>query len=579
MKKIFTLMASIAIFLSTSLLAQDVLIVEPGEGTLNDAVNTHGGSKIYQLKAGEWYGLTAPINNSGYHLQIIGEEYSNETMPATLQTGTKADNTVMDLMINGQGDITIKNVYLMNADLAGQIGGVLLNEGLADARVVIDNCIIDPAGQTNPFSIFGGNNKFYFTNNQVLRHGHQIGANDGHLFVFDNAALVGVDSVVIENNTFVCTGMNLLSGNFANQQNNFIQLNHNTFLLHKSQLDWSVFENEYYLTNNLFFDFMTSAYMYTWQPMPGGDKELPKPALLYADTIPGETLPSTRIQYVHYNQFYRNPKHYTQIAEMNAKGQQDGKPLSNFHPLLWDGTTDAKMGADPAEAFAANREAHLFNHANNTNADFPLWTFGHVGYDVDPKFTDPKIYEMSDNLVEWQLPATLIHGFSYPATDFAPAAEWTKWYWDLDGDVSINDSWPVFNGVYTDEATLTGSIENLPLGDLNWFPEAKASWETHKNAIFNHIKSGNTGKYSLTSVESKMGKSSFRMYPNPAQNELIFDISAENEISILSIDGRCIKKIDNLVSKIDISDLNSGIYLVMVKEGNQVSTQKLIVKR
>ena len=54
--------------------AQEVLIVDPGIGTLNTAIDTYGGDRIYQLQAGKFYQLSALIENNGYHLQIIGEE-------------------------------------------------------------------------------------------------------------------------------------------------------------------------------------------------------------------------------------------------------------------------------------------------------------------------------------------------------------------------------------------------------------------------------------------------------------------------------------------------------------------------
>ena len=75
-----------------------------------------------------------------------------------------------------------------------------------------------------------------------------------------------------------------------------------------------------------------------------------------------------------------------------------------------------------------------------------------------------------------------------------------------------------------------------------------------------------------------METGSFRMYPNPAQNELKFDVFGENEITINSIDGRTVKVVQN-ASRINISELKTGMYLVTVKEGNKVSTQKLIVEK
>ncbi len=73
------------------------------------------------------------------------------------------------------------------------------------------------------------------------------------------------------------------------------------------------------------------------------------------------------------------------------------------------------------------------------------------------------------------------------------------------------------------------------------------------------------------------------MYPNPAQNEVYFDITGfaitgDVAIAITSIDGRLLKSFRN-VSKINTADLLNGMYFVIVKKGNFVSTQKLIIEK
>ncbi len=55
---------------------------------------------------------------------------------------------------------------------------------------------------------------------------------------------------------------------------------------------------EQYWTNNLMFDVQVDPYANNWQPMPGGDPSMPKPNLIYADTLPGEVMPSERPSFV-----------------------------------------------------------------------------------------------------------------------------------------------------------------------------------------------------------------------------------------------------------------------------------------
>jgi hypothetical protein len=593
MKKFYKLTFLLAaLMISGSLIAQDTLDVAPGATTLNAAITANGGDKVYRLEAAGWYGLDAIIENVDYHLQIVGEDYDDSTLPATIQTGMTGEGVPFEHMFAAKGNLTLKNVYVMNADINGQIPNRCIVQSDSGSFVEIDNCVLDPMGQTGLVQMTGGDNDLWFTNNIAARHGHMIGANDGHAFIINDAnASVGADSVLLENNTFISTGMNLLSGNFAAHVTNFLMINHNTFIHHKSQIDWSILENEYYLTNNLFFDFMSSAYAYNWQPMPGGDASMPKPMLIYADTIgnPLETLPTDRSQYVQYNNMYWSQGLFDLMAEMNDTAAATGAAKMNLHPLIWDGTTDPKMGADPAEAFAASREGHLFNHANNVNTDFPNWKFGNTTYGTDPLWNESMIYDLSDSLVKWQRPASFIHAQGQSADRWPDPNTWAKWHWDPDGDVAINDTWPLIDATYTDAATLTGSVARLPLGDLNWYPAKKAAWVMHKDEIFAHMKAGNTDKWGSIGVGPAMEAGDFsKIYPNPmvstATVEFTLTSSADVEIALYNAIGQQVKSVLSEVRAtgthsvtFDRGDLNNGLYFCRIKAGNQTETQKLMI--
>jgi hypothetical protein len=70
-----------------------------------------------------------------------------------------------------------------------------------------------------------------------------------------------------------------------------------------------------------------------------------------------------------------------------------------------------------------------------------------------------------------------------------------------------------------------------------------------------------------------------KMYPNPAQNTLYFqNIESVNRITISNLTGQIVKVVDaRNSSSVDISELNTGIYLVTF-EGSTRNTQKLIVR-
>lgn len=579
MKKFTFLFLLVYFMFSYAGIAQDVLIVEPGVGTLNAAIKANGGNKIYQLKAGEWYQLDGIIENVDYHLQILGQKPQNNGKPATLQTGANASGAVFDQMFDAKGDISIRNVYLVNADLNGVIGGSLLTNSKKDARTSITKCVLDPVSKGDAIKLAGGNSKMYFKNNLAIRAGHQLNPNDGHFFHTDNASGVGFDTLFVQNNTFVCMGTTMHSGGFNKYVNNFSKWDHNTFVEQKSQIDWSCFEKEYYWTNNLMFDVQTQPWNTPWQPMPGADAGYPKPALIYADTIPGDVLPSKTIQFVEYNSHYRNPKFYTLVDELNAQGLKDGKTHIYLMPILW-----------PADSAKISRETKMFAD----DASFPYWKYGNTTTDVDPKWVDARIYSMSDKFVEWTKPATQIHAMSYPAGSIPPASTWTQYHWDPDGDVSNNLTWPVFNGAYTNEALLTASIEGLPMGDLNWFPEAKAIWQKNITKIDAHMRTANDSKIDITTAIQSIKSSdiSTSCYPNPFSNELTISYTVKNsagvKLSVFTLTGQAVAELVNQ-SKVEGSytikwngknaegkSVPNGVYFYKLQIGDDAISNRII---
>jgi hypothetical protein len=74
----------------------------------------------------------------------------------------------------------------------------------------------------------------------------------------------------------------------------------------------------------------------------------------------------------------------------------------------------------------------------------------------------------------------------------------------------------------------------------------------------------------------------FSVYPNPA-NDLI-EIKSEQafeDIEIYTIDGKCkLRQKSNKKSiNLDVSELDSGTYVLSIKFGNQVFQKKVIITR
>jgi len=81
------------------------------------------------------------------------------------------------------------------------------------------------------------------------------------------------------------------------------------------------------------------------------------------------------------------------------------------------------------------------------------------------------------------------------------------------------------------------------------------------------------------------GETMFSMYPNPASSTVTFDLRnldtfAPATLSIYSMDGRMIRQMPAIdpVINYDVRDLNNGLYIVVLKQNNRISTEKLIVR-
>ena len=146
-----------------------------------------------------------------------------------------------------------------------------------------------------------------------------------------------------------------------------------------------------------------------------------------------------------------------------------------------------------------------------------------------------------------------------------------SYYWDIDdwNDVPANYfpvTWPRFDGSYTNATLLTASIEKLPLGDLNWFPEEMASWKIHQTAIMDHILALNEAQYMEVGVQNLISSDQFSVYPNPANDLMqVNSESALSQLKIYDLSGKMVKQIilsGELYKEINISSLKNGAYLI-----------------
>ncbi len=71
------------------------------------------------------------------------------------------------------------------------------------------------------------------------------------------------------------------------------------------------------------------------------------------------------------------------------------------------------------------------------------------------------------------------------------------------------------------------------------------------------------------------------IYPNPVTGDKVYITSTKNlekEIEIYNVLGKAIKKTKLRGKELDVSTLVAGIYILKIKEQNEIATRKLVVK-
>lgn len=70
--------------------------------------------------------------------------------------------------------------------------------------------------------------------------------------------------------------------------------------------------------------------------------------------------------------------------------------------------------------------------------------------------------------------------------------------------------------------------------------------------------------------------SNFKLYPNPTYNFIVFEISTSFNLEIFDTQSKLISKIENCASKIDVSNLESGIYFFKIEVENNFVIKKVV---
>jgi hypothetical protein len=138
--------------------------------------------------------------------------------------------------------------------------------------------------------------------------------------------------------------------------------------------------------------------------------------------------------------------------------------------------------------------------------------------------------------------------------------------------VDYTGAWPIEDGIAAELSLSTfNSIDNDDI----------TNWGEATNEFFtgNFGTPGIVNDFTLSSESLNM--IAFNMYPNPVSGNTLFIESsngASMTVAVYSTLGQQVINKKEVTSSVNISSLDTGIYIVQITQGTQVQTRKLIVE-
>ena len=465
-------LALLLVVVTNRVQAQDTLIVEwlDGDNLLNNSLfeaiisdTVAGGeranaNRVYKLRQGGFYYVTETIINVNYPLTIVGEkgdpsdEFAN---PPMIQISAREDGSTPGKMFTPQGNFTLKNVIINGKTTLGALPYELINPTVAAGRFIFDNVIFEYA-QWGIMGIYSKDADIFFTNCTWRNLISETQPWGGRGFsVWQDA-----DTVLVENNTFSNVGGFALQVE-GGSVNHFI-VNQNTFVNNGRQIVLAAWAKNFYFTNNLVLNPF-------WQ----GESSM---------EISADRQESTDEQFAGLFNIENLPSEYGLDIERKIVIANNVFFTESIYTDFF--TTDN-------DTFPIRRQPLLNVRIQNIFDENPNMIVANNSFDeANPNFTT-----YPDNHAERVTFITAIRRGTSPIPTH---------YWDPNRDDS-NESiqWPLPEDLtYANNDYKTMALGGYPVGDLNWYPSEKASWQANKASQYDAIQELFSGDVTVEFVKA-----------------------------------------------------------------------------
>ena len=416
-------------------------------------------NRVYGLyRSGLYYNSEIVAANNGWHLNIAGQSAApaggQDFGPPVIQMVVREDQSSPGRLFTVQDDITLRHVWLSGQDDIGGRGAYLpIFVEADDSRIIIDNAILE---RTN-FALIGlggSGNSVYVTNSVFRNHDNTSQQWEGRGIRFE----AGGDTLVMENNTFLNFGHTIIQSETAPVD--YVRFNHNTVVNVGRTLNSGGIWREAFFTNNL----VVNPYWHGEGIADYGDNPPEDPLHTGFFTV-GDLPPAygtnlgRRIVYAN-NAHWRDP---------------------DFEAYYADSIRSQPMFNSETQEF--------FDDFSNINQSGNIWN--EQTPDMPTYTTAPAVSQFPETSISLDdLVPVMIQNIR-DLREGGPTP-FTSWLWDPGRDPSCYEGacfyFPLPEDFsYTNAALMTAGTDGLPVGDLNWFPTAKATYESQKAEFIEEI--------------------------------------------------------------------------------------------
>jgi hypothetical protein len=530
--------------------------------------NSAPAGRVYELQTLGWYpqgvALTTPSDRP---VVIVGANTTrlvNNQNPAEappIISGYSSEGSSVVGGITWGNDLTVKNTSTICGAPDGQIGWAFYGVGSPSKRVTFENCMMEHNWWVFIQSNAQAGTRLYLKDDYFVNmSGRACRRNGG---VYDNVDNP-TDTIYVENCTHI-----MAQGYIYKFRNYFIKrifINHNTFINCGSVVfETQGVQSNVIVANNIFVNCNVQPFR------PNMVQDIGEQAI--------DQLPQGLID----------------VAVLIDTPYVERKWLVEANVAYWD-TRLLGLG-DEANTMAINgfttwmdqtmkmndRTKGLFDD----NTTYPYLTEG-VWYDKLPSFTK------TEDLLTDQVDA--LRTFCLATVDTTSPDIMPDWRVTSTGEGTfVYSDWPIpVDLSYSDTDLMAGGTDGLPVGDLNWFPADKATFnanmDTYHTDLINALNSGHT----VLSVRELGGVvTTFKLaqnYPNPFNpiTTIYFAIPEAGNVTLKVYDVTG-KEIATLVNgyktaqsyevQFDGANLSSGVYFYKLNTDNFTQTKKMILMK